>query len=72
MQLTFQQAGYRLVTDLPEEMRPWRDRPTKWENVSPATGTYHLDSGGVYLYYPDVGSAGLDHPLLGPLEGRVI
>ncbi|MFC9978091.1 D-glucuronyl C5-epimerase family protein [Spirillospora sp. NPDC127200] len=44
-------------------MRPWRDRPTKWENVSPATGTYHLDSGGVYLYYPDAGSAGLDHPV---------
>ncbi|MFB7732787.1 D-glucuronyl C5-epimerase family protein, partial [Streptomyces sp. NPDC056112] len=62
-QLMFNQAGYRLVTDLPEEMRPWRDRPIAWENVSPATGTYHLNTDGVYLYYPDAKSAGLDHPV---------
>ncbi|MFG2277509.1 D-glucuronyl C5-epimerase family protein [Streptomyces asoensis] len=57
------QAGYRLVTDLPEEMRPWRDRPVAWANVSPATGTYHLDSSGVYRYYPTASSEGLDHPV---------
>jgi hypothetical protein len=56
-------AGYRLVTDLPEEMLPWRDRPTAWDNVSPATGPYHLDSTGVYLYYPDGGTLGYDHPV---------
>jgi len=56
-------AGYRLVTDLPESMRPWRDRPVAWANVSPTTGTYHLDADGVYLYYPDGGATGYDHPV---------
>ncbi|MFH8805222.1 D-glucuronyl C5-epimerase family protein [Streptomyces sp. NPDC017936] len=61
--LTFNRAGYRIVTDLPEGMRPWRDRPTAWENVSPSTGTYHLNADGVYLYYPTASSPGLDHPV---------
>jgi len=56
-------AGYRLATDLPDALRPWRDRPVTWANVSPLTGTYHLDSSGVYLYYPDGGSDGFDHPV---------
>jgi hypothetical protein len=58
-----QQAGYRLVTDLPEPMLPWRDRPTAWANVSLTTGPYHLNSAGVYLYYPDGGTTGYDHPV---------
>ncbi|MDR3079463.1 MAG: D-glucuronyl C5-epimerase family protein [Streptomyces sp.] len=60
--MTFTQDGYQLVTDLPEAMRPWRDRPTKWENVSPTTGTYHLDANGVYLYYAADGRV-YDHPV---------
>lgn len=56
-------AGYRLATDLPDELRPWRDRPVAWANASPSTGTYHLNSAGEYLYYPGGGSAGYDHPV---------
>ena len=57
------QSGYQLVTDLPEAMLPWRDRPTRWENVSPSTGPYRLNAAGEYLYYPDGGSVGYDHPV---------
>ncbi|WP_405548730.1 D-glucuronyl C5-epimerase family protein [Streptomyces microflavus] len=57
------QSGYQLVTDLPESMLPWRDRPTRWENASPSTGPYRLNSAGEYLYYPDGGSTGFDHPV---------
>ncbi|MER5584129.1 D-glucuronyl C5-epimerase family protein [Streptomyces asoensis] len=56
-------AGYRLVTDLPESMLPWRDRPVAWSNVSPTTGTYHLNAQGEYLYYPGGGTTGYDHPV---------
>ncbi|MFI1928364.1 D-glucuronyl C5-epimerase family protein [Streptomyces sp. NPDC020377] len=58
-------AGYRLVpaADLPESMKPWRDRPVAWANVSPTTGPYHLNSAGEYLYYPGGGSSGFDHPV---------
>ncbi|MEU0667196.1 D-glucuronyl C5-epimerase family protein [Streptomyces lavendulocolor] len=56
-------AGYRLVTDLPEPMRPWRDRPVAWGNVSPTTGTYRVDADGVYLYHPGGGAEGYDHPV---------
>ena len=62
-QLAYNQAGYTVDVDLPEGMRPWRDRPTPWANASPSSGTYHLNSEGVYLYYPDAGGAGLDHPV---------
>ncbi|MGA4867555.1 D-glucuronyl C5-epimerase family protein [Streptomyces lavendulocolor] len=57
------QAGYRLVTDLPDALRPWRDRPVAWENVSPTTGTYRVNADGVYLYHPDGGTEGYDHPV---------
>ncbi|MFF8293189.1 D-glucuronyl C5-epimerase family protein [Streptomyces sp. NPDC016309] len=57
------QAGYRLVTDLPDGLRPWRDRPVKWANVSPSTGPYRLDAAGVYRYFPGGGSVGHDHPV---------
>lgn len=56
-------AGYRLVTDLPEAMRPWRDRPVAWANVSPSSGPYRLNAQGEYLYYPDGGTVGYDHPV---------
>jgi len=58
-----ERAGYRLATDLPDAMRPWRDRPVAWANVSPMTGAYHLDADGVYLYYPGGGATGYDHPV---------
>ncbi|MGW3330299.1 D-glucuronyl C5-epimerase family protein [Streptomyces rubiginosohelvolus] len=56
-------AGYRLTLDLPEPLLPWRDRPTKWENASPASGPYRLSAAGEYLYYPDGGATGYDHPV---------
>ncbi|GAA4920137.1 D-glucuronyl C5-epimerase family protein [Streptomyces coeruleoprunus] len=60
---TFNKSGFTLATDLPEYLRPWRDRPTRWENVSPSTGTYRLNADGVYLYYPGGGTVGYDHPV---------
>lgn len=57
------QAGYRLATDLPESMLPWRDRPVAWENASPSTGAYRLNADGEYLYYPGGGTTGYDHPV---------
>jgi hypothetical protein len=59
----YNQTGYQLATDLPDSMRPWRDRPTAWANVSPTTGPYHLNAAGEYLYYPDGGTVGFDHPV---------
>lgn len=55
--------GYTLVTDLPESMLPWRDRPVAWANASLTTGPYHLNTAGEYLYYPDGGTEGFDHPV---------
>lgn len=57
------QAGYRLATDLPDSMLPWRDRPVAWEKASPSSGAYRLNSEGVYLYYPGGGATGYDHPV---------
>ncbi|MDN3294699.1 hypothetical protein QWM81_11655 [Streptomyces ficellus] len=50
---TFNTNGYKIVSDLPENLRPWRNRPTAWANISPTTGNYHLNAQGVYLYYPN-------------------
>ncbi|MDX3243673.1 D-glucuronyl C5-epimerase family protein [Streptomyces sp. ME18-1-4] len=58
----FNQTGYTLAADLPESMRPWRDRPVAWANANLTTGTYHLDADGVYLYYPATGGP-YDHPV---------
>lgn len=55
-------TGYHIATDLPEPMRPWRDRPVLWANASPTTGTYHLDADGVYKYYAADGGI-YDHPV---------
>ncbi|WP_256104799.1 D-glucuronyl C5-epimerase family protein [Streptomyces sp. ODS05-4] len=60
---TFNRAGYRIVTDLPESRRPWRNRPTKWEHVTPDTSTSFLDEEGVYQYRSGFGQPGYDHPV---------
>lgn len=57
------QAGYQLAIDLPEGMRPWRDRPIAWGKASPSTGAYRLNAAGEYLYYPGGGTVGYDHPV---------
>jgi hypothetical protein len=62
MEGVMQQAGYQMVADLPEGMRPWRDRPVSWANASLDSGPYHLDADGVYLYYPTTGGP-YDHPV---------
>ncbi|MEU6707100.1 D-glucuronyl C5-epimerase family protein [Streptomyces wuyuanensis] len=59
----FNKDGYHIATDIPEHLRPWRDRPTKWENASPSTGAYRLNADGVYLYFPGGGTTGYDHPV---------
>ncbi|MFE3328590.1 D-glucuronyl C5-epimerase family protein [Streptomyces sp. NPDC059176] len=59
----FNKTGYQMLPDLPEHLRPWRDRPTSWANTSLKSGPYHLNSQGVYLYYPNGGSVGYDHPV---------
>src|SRR5690349_907444 len=58
----YNQTDYQLATDLPEPMRPWRDRPVTWANASPTSGTYHLDPDGVYKYYAADGNV-YDHPV---------
>ncbi|MFG2756778.1 D-glucuronyl C5-epimerase family protein [Streptomyces wuyuanensis] len=60
---TFNQDGYRAVADLPEPMRPWRDRPTLWENVTPDTKNTFLDAEGVIQYRSDFGQPGYDQPV---------
>ncbi|RST09355.1 hypothetical protein E2C00_19915 [Streptomyces sp. WAC05374] len=38
----FKRAGYTMVKDLPESLRPWRNRPTAWANVTPPlSSVYH-------------------------------
>ncbi|MFE2579008.1 D-glucuronyl C5-epimerase family protein [Streptomyces sp. NPDC059378] len=58
----FQKAGYQIVPDLPEAMRPWRNRPTPWANVNLASGDYHLNADGVYMKYMADGTS-YDHPV---------
>jgi hypothetical protein len=58
----FQRAGYRIAPDLPEAMRPWRNRPLTWANANLSSGTYHLDANGVYMYYAKDGKV-YDHPV---------
>ncbi|MFF3398116.1 D-glucuronyl C5-epimerase family protein [Streptomyces sp. NPDC002659] len=59
----FRTAGYKCVTDLPEAMRPWRDRPTSWANVTPKTEHTFLDAQGVIQYRPSWTAAGYDQPV---------
>ncbi|GBQ03285.1 hypothetical protein SSP531S_47550 [Streptomyces spongiicola] len=60
---SFNQYGYRPVTDLPEHLRPWRDRPTRWENVTPDTDKLFLDAEGVIQVRDGVGMPGYDQPV---------
>lgn len=64
---TFKMDGFKIMTDLPEHLRPWRNRPTPWENASPTKGMYHLNAEGVYMKYPETksgySSVGYDHPV---------
>ncbi|WP_244205137.1 D-glucuronyl C5-epimerase family protein [Streptomyces bobili] len=59
----FKTSGYRIDTELPEYMRPWRDRPTTWSNVSPNTENVYLDAEGVIQYRPDWDTPGYDQPV---------
>ncbi|MET9800015.1 D-glucuronyl C5-epimerase family protein [Streptomyces sp. NPDC006368] len=60
---SFHRNGYTLVTDLPEAMRPWRDRPTTWANLSPNTEHTYLDSAGVIQYREGWDKPGQDRPV---------
>ncbi|MGW1482533.1 D-glucuronyl C5-epimerase family protein [Streptomyces rubiginosohelvolus] len=60
---TFNRAGYPIAGDLPEHLRPWRDRPTRWENISPDSATSFLDAEGVVQYRTGFGQPGYDHPV---------
>jgi len=59
----FNRNGYLAVVDLPEAKRPWRDRATKWENVTPDTQYTYLDDEGVIQYRPDWDEPGYDQPV---------
>ncbi|MGW0874812.1 D-glucuronyl C5-epimerase family protein [Streptomyces sp. NPDC002740] len=58
----FQKAGYQIDPDLPEAMRPWRNRATTWANVNLSSGDYHLNADGVYMKYTADGKS-YDHPV---------
>ncbi|MFG2760988.1 D-glucuronyl C5-epimerase family protein [Streptomyces wuyuanensis] len=58
----FKTSGFTMAQDLPEALRPWRNRPISWENRTP-TGLYRLNAQGAYLYHPNNGAKGYDHPV---------
>ncbi|MQM28438.1 hypothetical protein GFD30_23170, partial [Glycomyces sp. NEAU-7082] len=60
---SFKQDGFVAVLDIPEHMKPWRDRPTRWENVTPDTQHTYLDADGVIQYRPDWDEPGYDQPV---------
>lgn len=60
---SFNRNGYAIAADIPEHMRPWRDRPTRWENVTPDTRNTYLDGEGVIQYRPDWNEPGYDQPV---------
>ncbi|MFI6286980.1 D-glucuronyl C5-epimerase family protein [Streptomyces sp. NPDC051018] len=59
----FKRSGYKALGDLPEHMRPWRDRPTRWSGVTPNSDNIYLDAEGVLQYRPDRNSPGYDQPV---------
>ncbi|MET7615464.1 D-glucuronyl C5-epimerase family protein [Streptomyces sp. NPDC005408] len=59
----FRTSGFRCVTDLPEAMRPWRDRPVKWADITPNTENTYLDAQGVIQYRQSRTTAGYDQPV---------
>ncbi|MFE7129568.1 D-glucuronyl C5-epimerase family protein [Streptomyces sp. NPDC057638] len=60
---SFKTSGYTLQTDIPEPMRPWRDRPTRWTNVTPNTNQTYLDRDGVIQFRMTKTAPGYDHPV---------
>ncbi|MEW2081252.1 D-glucuronyl C5-epimerase family protein [Streptomyces sp. NPDC005283] len=59
----FNKAGYTCVTALPEALRPWRDRPTAWANITPDNDHIYLDSRGAIQYRSSRTAAGFDQPV---------
>ncbi|HEY1094484.1 MAG TPA: D-glucuronyl C5-epimerase family protein [Glycomyces sp.] len=59
----FNRNGYVAAAGLPEELKPWRDRPTKWENVTPDNEHTYLDDAGVIQYRPSIDEPGYDQPV---------
>ena len=60
---SFRTSGYRVVAGLPEERRPWRDRPVPWAGVTPDGTHTYLDGDGVLMYRPGPGAAGREQPV---------
>ncbi|AWI28785.1 hypothetical protein DDW44_08270 [Streptomyces tirandamycinicus] len=58
----FHGNGYT-ATELPERLRPWRDRPTPWSAVTPDTTHTYLDPDGVIMYRPRRSAPGYDQPV---------
>lgn len=59
----FKTSGYEINTELPDYMRPWRDRPTAWSAITPDTEKTYLDAKGVIKYRPSRTAAGYDQPV---------
>jgi hypothetical protein len=59
----FRTSNYRIAKNLPEALRPWRDRPTAWADVSPRARNIYLDASGVIMFRSDWSAAGYDHPV---------
>ncbi|MFF0060964.1 D-glucuronyl C5-epimerase family protein [Streptomyces sp. NPDC005279] len=59
----FKTSQFTMASDLPEAMRPWRDRPTTWANVTPDTEHTYLDAQGVIMYRPSRAEAGYNQPV---------
>ncbi|MET7618189.1 D-glucuronyl C5-epimerase family protein [Streptomyces sp. NPDC005408] len=59
----FKTSQFTMATDLPEAMRPWRDRATTWVNVTPDTEHTYLDAQGVIMYRPSRTEAGYNQPV---------
>ncbi|MEU6488434.1 D-glucuronyl C5-epimerase family protein [Streptomyces sp. NPDC046887] len=60
----FNRGGYRILPGLPEALRPWRNRPKSWKDVSPDTATQFLDSEGVVQFRAARDQPGYDHPVM--------
>ncbi|MEV7295160.1 D-glucuronyl C5-epimerase family protein [Streptomyces microflavus] len=59
----FNRAGYSIAEDLPEHLRPWRDRPKRWADITPDSATSFLDAEGVVQFRTGFGQPGYDHPV---------
>ncbi|MFV0127251.1 D-glucuronyl C5-epimerase family protein [Streptomyces sp. HMX112] len=59
----FNRSGYTIAAELPEHLRPWRDRPKRYEDISPDEDKSFLDSEGVLQIREGRGKPGYDHPV---------